>query len=321
MIETLKDLDNVRLNFTEGGLFAVNITLAFIMFGVALDIKIKNFKDVFTINKRAPLTGFISQFFLLPFVTFLVTVLLKNVITPSIALGMILVAACPGGNISNFISALAKGNAALSVTLTAIASISAIFLTPFNFSFWGSLYLKIASLGSHETLLRPLEINPVAMFQTVFVLLGLPLTLGMLFNHYFPRITSKILKPVKIVSIFVFFGIVILALRNNFEHFVSNIEIIFLIVLIHNAIAFFSGFYFASVLKNNKKDRRTISIETGIQNSGLALVLLFNPKIFPLDLANGGMMFIAAWWGVWHIISGLGIAWFWNLKAFNKSEA
>ena len=320
MIETLRELDDIRLNFTESGLFFVNVTLAFIMFGVALDIKLKHFKDVFTINKRAPVTGIISQFFLLPFLTFLITVLLKNVITPTIALGMILVAACPGGNISNFISSLAKGNAALSVTLTAVASLAAIILTPFNFSFWGGLYFKIVNAGTHEALLRPLEINPVAMFQTVFVLLGLPLTLGMLFNHHFPSITSKILKPVKILSIIVFFAIVILSLRKNFEHFISHIALIFIIVLIHNAVALLSGFLFATFMKNNRQDRRTISIETGIQNSGLALVLLFNPKIFPLDLANGGMMFIAAWWGVWHILSGLGIAWFWNLKSFNKPE-
>lgn len=320
MIESLKELDNIRLNFTESGLFFVNVTLAFIMFGVALDIKLNHFKDVFTVNKKAPITGIISQFFLLPLITFIVVSLLRNVITPTIAMGMILVASCPGGNISNFISSMAKGNAALSVTLTAFASIAAIIFTPFNFSFWGGMYTNIAAHTDTETLLRPLEINPLAMFETVFVLLGLPLTLGMLFNHYFPSITQKILRPVKTLSIIVFFGIVILALRNNFDHFLSHMKIIFFIVLIHNAVGLATGFFFATALKNNRRDRRTISIETGIQNSGLALVLLFNPKIFPADLANGGMAFIAAWWGVWHILSGLAIAGFWSIKPLNRFQ-
>ncbi|MCG8701318.1 MAG: bile acid:sodium symporter, partial [Bacteroidales bacterium] len=192
MLESLYELDNIRLNFSDKGLLVMNLTLAFIMFGVALDIKVKSFKEIFYENRRAPIVGIISQFVFLPMVTFLLVVTLKNHITPTIAMGMILVASCPGGNVSNFISSLAKGNAALSVTLTAFATLAAIVMTPLNFSLWGKLYTQAISSGTSEALLRPLEIDPVQMFVTVFILLGIPLVLGMVFNHNFPNTTKNL---------------------------------------------------------------------------------------------------------------------------------
>ncbi|MBN1599415.1 MAG: bile acid:sodium symporter family protein [Bacteroidales bacterium] len=313
MHESLLQLDKIRLNFSTEGLLVLNLTLAFIMFGVALGIKFEHFKELWN-NKRYPILGFISQFFVLPAVTVLVIILLNRFITPTIALGMILVASCPGGNISNFISALAKGNAALSVTLTAIATISAIVMTPFNFLFWGGVYTRFLSRFDTEGLLRPLEISPYHVFQTVFILLGIPLILGMLFNHYFPKATEKINKPIKILSILCFTAIVLLAFKKNYDYFLLYIKYIFFIVLVHNAVGFTSGYLFSGIIKSTETIRRTIAIETGIQNSGLALVLLFNPKIFPTDMAIGGMAFIAAWWGIWHILAGLSLAGFWSWR-------
>jgi BASS family bile acid:Na+ symporter len=107
---------------------------------------------------------------------------------------------------------------------------------------------------------------------------------------------------------------VAIMLRNNFSQFLKVIHIIFIIVLLHNALALGAGFSIASIFKLKRKDRRSISIETGIQNSGLALTLMFNPKIFPPDFELGGMAVIAAWWGIWHIISGLIMASLWGRK-------
>jgi BASS family bile acid:Na+ symporter len=313
MIEKLQSLDAITLNFKPEGLMAINITLAFIMFGVALGIRVKNFKNLL-VNPRPVIVGFVSQFFLLPAVTFIIVFLLRNWITPAIGLGMLLVASCPGGNISNFISSLAKGNVELSVTLTAIATICAIFLTPLNFAFWGKLY------AAASPLVRPIEINPLEMFYTVLILLGIPIVLGMLFAHYFQKITQKIIKPVQRLSIIIFMGIVILAFSNNYEYFIKYIGLIFLIVLLHNGIALATGFGAASLMRLRQNDRRTITIETGIQNSGLGLVLLFTPSIFPPDLQMGGMAFIAAWWGIWHILAGLGIASFWSKKPLLQQD-
>jgi len=213
---------------------------------------------------------------------------------------MLLVACCPGGNISNFMSSMAKANTALSVSLTAIATLGAIVLTPLNFALWGGLYT------SSSDLLQPIVIDPIEMFKTVVILLGIPLVLGMTVAHYFPRITAKVVKPLKNISMLIFIGIVILAFTNNYEHFVAYIGLIFFIVLLHNGLALGTGYLTGTIFRLSKPDRRTTTIETGIQNSGLGLALLFNPNIFEEPV--GGMAFIAAWWGIWHIISGLGLA-------------
>ncbi len=292
MYEELQALDIIRINFSEGGLVALNITLGIIMFGVALGIRLRKFKILFLKKPKMILVGLLSQFIALPAFTFLLTLILKDYITEGIALGMILVAAAPGGNISNFISSLAKGSVELSVSLTAIATLGAVILTPFNFAFWGGLYIKYADRGDGGGLL--------------------PLILGMLFAWKYPKITEKIKKPIQTVSVIIFMLFVVIAFIKNFDIFVLYIKWITVIVLIHNALALITGFSIASSFGIKRRERRSITIETGIQNSGLALVLLFNPAIFPDSLPLGGMMFIAAWWGIWHMISGLGLAYFFS---------
>jgi BASS family bile acid:Na+ symporter len=311
MLEELQTFDSIRLNFSPAGLHALNFALAFVMFGVALEIKLQHFKKLL-LNPKSAIVGFISQFIMLPFLTFLLVISLRDYITPTIGLGMILVAACPGGNISNFISSLSKGNVALSVSLTAIATMGAIIFTPLNFAVWGKLTIGFFNAHSAEVLVRPIEIDAVQMFKTVFIILGVPIILEIFVNEKFPKFTAKIVKPIKTVSIIIFSAIVIIALAKNIEYFLVVIKYIFFIVLIHNALAFASGYFLPAILKRPKVDRKTISIETGIQNSGLALVLIFNPKIFPPELELGGMAIIAAWWGIWHIIAGLFIAGVWT---------
>ena len=311
MNSSMDVLDHVRLNFSPSGLLFLNIALAFIMFGVALGIKVSDFEDIIRKPKSA-ITGIIAQFLLLPLLTFLLVILIKP--APTIALGMILVASCPGGNISNFISSMAKANAALSVSLTAFATLSAVFMTPLNFAIWGNLYVKFYNNRSAEALLRPLQIDQFQMFETVFILLGVPVILGIFFASRFPQATKKIIKPFKIASLLFFIVMVIAMLSANFAHFIRFVHLVFIIVLIHNALALGTGFLFATLMKRPRIDRRTITIETGIQNSGLALTLMFNPKIFSPDLELGGMAVIAAWWGIWHILSGLTMAGLWSRK-------
>ena len=303
MHESLKLLDEIRLNFSGESLFILNLTLAFIMFGVALELKAEKFKHVVT-KPKPTILGVLVQFVILPLLT-LILVLIINP-APSVALGMILVAACPGGNISNFMTAHAKGNTELSVGLTAIADFSALIMTPFNFAFWGGIYSKIYSSASNMVI--PVEIDLFEMIKTMVILLGIPLALGMLFSNYFPNATKKILKPIKIASIVIFGGYIIAALANNFEYFIKYVHLIFAIVLIHNALALAAGYSIGRVFKLRKNNVRTLTIETGIQNSGLALVLIFNPNLFN---GLGGMAFIAALWGIWHIIAGLSISTFW----------
>ena len=311
MNNSLEILDHVRLNFSPSGLVFLNIALAFIMFGVALGIKIEHFQDILK-KPKSFIMGFISQTFLLPAFTFLLVLLLNP--TPTVALGMILVAACPGGNISNFISSIARGNIALSVSLTAASTSAAVFFTPFNFALWGNFYIDFYNAHGAAGLLRPLEIDKNQMFQTVFILLGIPVIIGLFVASKFPRLTEKIKKPINRGSLLFFILMVIAMLSANFSQFTSYVHLVFFIVLLHNGLALATGYFFSKINKLNLADQRTIAIETGIQNSGLALALMFNPKIFPPEMELGGMAIIAAWWGIWHIISGLTIAFFWSRK-------
>ncbi|HQE50717.1 MAG: bile acid:sodium symporter family protein [Bacteroidota bacterium] len=310
MKEALLALDHIRLNFSEGGLFFLNVTIAFVMFGVALNIKLSEFRDVFK-KPKSFITGLVSQFILLPAGTFLLVLILNP--TPSVALGMILVAACPGGNVSNFMTSLAKGNIALSVSMTAFSTMIAMVMTPANFAFWGDLYINMYEKTGAE-LLRPIEIDFWQVVQTVFILLGIPVALGVFFAKRFPRLTEKIKKPAKQISFIIFILFVIILLSANFSNFMKAIHLIFFIVLLHNGLALAIGFVFSTIMRRPRMDRRAITIETGIQNSGLALVLMFNPKIFPPDLELGGMAVVAAWWGVWHIVSGLIMSSIWARK-------
>jgi BASS family bile acid:Na+ symporter len=296
----METLDNVRLNFSEGGFFLLNVILALIMFGVALEIKIENFKKII-VNPKPILVGLFSQYIVMPAFSFLCVLLFHP--SPSVALGMILVAACPGGNISNFLSLHAKGNIELSVSLTAIITIIAVFFTPFNFALYGYLY----SEASH--IMTPISIDLWEIVKTVLILLAFPLTIGMFISWKFPDFSKRITKPMKIFSIIAFIGFIIAAFSANFNSFLKYIHLIIILVFVQNALAFLTGYLTAKSFKLSFKDAKTISIESGIHNSGLGLVLIFNPKLFN---GLGGMAFIAAWWGIWHLIAGLGLATFYS---------
>ena len=307
MKEQLESLNSVTINFGEGGMMIVNIILAFVMFGVALGIKPRTIKDVFK-KPKSIITGAILQWFALPAITFAVALALSPVITPMIALGMILVASCPGGNISNFLASLAKGNVALSVSLSAISTAMAPIITPVNFYFWATMYSHFVSVKNDI----PLLVIPfLPLFEQILLLLGLPVVLGLLFARYFPNATKKIIKPSQVLSVLLFVGMVIVSFAQNFQIFIDNIFYVFFIVLLHNASALMTGYSVAKMAKLSKYNVRTLTIETGIQNSGLGLVLLFNHAIFPPEIWHGhygGMLFITAWWGIWHIVSGLCVA-------------
>lgn len=317
MKEQLESLSDLTINFGQGGTTIVNILLAFIMFGVALGIKLDTFKDVFK-NPKSLIIGLVLQWVCLPALTTLLAILMNNWITPMIALGMILVSSCPGGNISNFMSSFAKGNVELSVSMTAITSAFATFITPLNFFLWGNLYYRTVSIAGD---VPELVIPFLPMFGQVLILLGIPIVLGMLFAKYYPKATEKIMKPFQVLSIVVFFGMVIIAFAQNFQIFIDNIIYIFFIVLIHNACALGLGYGGGALFKRPAIDRRSLTIEVGIQNSGLGLVLLFNPVIFPPEIWHhqyGGMLLVTAWWGVWHIVSGLTVATGFRRSSINK---
>ena len=313
MKEQLESLNSVTINFGNDGVMLVNIILALVMFGVALDIKPRMLKEIVK-KPKSIVVGILLQWVALPALTFGVALALNPLITPMIALGMILVASCPGGNISNFLSVLSKGNGALSVSLTAITTSFSPIITPLNFFFWGSMYSRFVSVRND---IPRLEIPFGPMMEQVLLLLGLPIVLGLLFAHFFPNITKRIIKPSQVLSVMLFLGMVIVAFSQNFQIFVDNIFYVFFIVLLHNAVALSTGYFGAKWSGLSRYNIKTLTMETGIQNSGLGLALLFNPAIFAPEIWHGqygGMLFVTAWWGIWHIVSGLTIAFIFRRK-------
>ncbi len=299
-------LNKVHINFDTQNLWLLNLALALVMFGIALEISIKDFRRLI-LEPKPILIGVVSQFILLPMITVLLVSLLKPL--PGIAMGMFMVAACPGGNVSNFMTHMAKGNTALSISLTAIATLLAIIMTPLNLQFWGSLY------GPTATLLKEIAISPFEMVKLVALLLGIPLFAGITVNYCFPRIARKMAHVLKLASLLFFIALIFLALYDNRVIFRDYITYVFWIVLIHNLLALLTGFSFAKIMGLSKKDVRSITIETGIQNAGLGLLL-----IFTFFDGLGGMALLAAFWGIWHLISGLILAAFWGYHPIKQEE-
>ena len=284
-------IDQVRLNFNPQGLMVINSAIGLMMLGVSLDLSLDDFKRVVKAPK-APIIGLTAQFLLLPAFTYLLTLILEPM--PSIALGMILVAACPGGNLSNIITYLAKGNCAVSISMTAISTVAAIFMTPLNLSLWGGLNEATAKI------LRTVQLSPLDVFVTVFVILGIPLIAGQVLKRLFPSLADRVRKPFKVFSLVFFIIIVLGALAANWKNFLAYVGMFILVVVIHNALALNIGYWSGRFAGLPERDCRATCIEVGIQNSALGLVLVFN--FFD---GLGGMAILVALWGIWHIIAGL----------------
>ena len=290
-------VDQIQLNFNPQTLGLLNVILGLVMFGVALDIKLDDFRALL-FSPKPILVGLIGQFILLPALTFLLIRILHP--APSIALGMILIAACPAGNLSNFLTHLANGNTALSVSISAISTAAAVLMTPLNLSLWGSLDPDTSAL------LREVALEPAEMFQVIFLILGLPLAAGIILSRKFPALAEKVKKPMRYFSLGVLLLFVAGTLAANFKYFIASVSAVAFIVFVLNTVALLSGYLIALLTGLPERDRRAVAIEVGIKNSGLGLILVFN-----FFGGLGGMAIIAAWWGLWSLISGLTLAIFW----------
>ncbi len=300
-------LDQVQLNFNATGIAIINVAIGLMMLGVALELKFEDFKRIISAPK-APAIGLMAQFILLPVFTFLLVLLIKPM--PSIALGMILVAACPGGNLSNIITYLAKGNSAVSISMTAVSTVAAILMTPLNISLWGRLNPATAPI------LQKVSLDPVDVFVTVFLILGIPMLVGMTLGRYRPELAGKVRKPFKIFSLVFFIVIVCGALAANWQHFLNYVGLVVFAVFLHNALALNIGYWSGRIFGLSEGDCRAVCIEVGIQNSALGLILVFN-----FFNGLGGMAILVAWWGIWHIIAGLATAFYFSRVKNNRQEA
>jgi BASS family bile acid:Na+ symporter len=296
----MTDIDLVRLNFDPQTLLLLNVVLGFVMFGVALELKASDFATALR-TPRALAIGLLGHHLVFPAFTFLLVLLLQP--RPSIALGMILVSSCPAGNISNFLTHFARGNTALSVSISTLSTLAAIVMTPLNIAFWGGLYAPA------QPILRQVAVNPLEMLLHVFMLLGVPLALGLLVTRHWPRLAARAQQPMKLFSLLFFLAFVLAALAANWRHFVLYVGLVVGLVFVHNASALATGYGLAWATRLPEPDRRAVAIECGIQNSGLGLILIFN--FFD---GLGGMAVVTAWWGIWHIVAGLTLATWWSRR-------
>lgn len=287
-------IETGQVYYNSDSQWLLNIVLASMILGVALDINWRDFKAVAKMPK-AIAAGLSAQFIALPAITTALTMLLN--LPAGIELGMILVACCPGGAISNFVTHLAHGNTALSISMTAMASALAIFLLPLNFVFWSAINPETALM------MKSINVSGVDLFFNLFYVLAIPLFIGLTIKQKLPILANTLHKILKATSLLALIAFISIAILKNQSAFMEHFELIFIIVLVHNALALLLGFSAAKLSSLSSRDSKAITIEVGMQNSSLAIAIVFTQF-------NGeaGMALISAFWGTWHIISGLLIA-------------
>lgn len=287
--------------------FALSLVLALMVFSVALDLRWGDFQRVAQVP-RAVLCGLIPQFILLPVATWLATLALN--LPPNIEAAMLLVAACPGGSLSNVVTHVGRGNTALSVSISALASLLALVLTPLNFS-W-----MMAANPATAGWLRELHLNPASIGWNLLALLALPMALGLWLGQRFPLLAQKWRRPLGRFSLIALFAFIALGLLRQRHLLTAQIVPQLALVVAHNAMGLLLGWLCATAFKLPVADRRAVVIEGGMQNAGLALGII--ALQFQADL---GMVIIASLWGIWHIVSGGFLAWFWVNQDARKGLA
>jgi BASS family bile acid:Na+ symporter len=287
-------MDEVVLSLDSNARQVLAGLLALMMLSVALGLRGSDFLELLR-RPRPVLVGVVAQVVLLPALTLPLSLVLAP--TPSIALGMIVVACCPGGNVSNVLTAIGRGDVALSVTLTALTSVLAVVYTPASILLWGGLHPWTRGL------LGGIHMDRVGFLLQTVVMLGLPLAAGMALTRLSPGLASRLERPLRHVSFLGLLVFIAAALSSNWSHLALFGGVILPMVVVHNASALGLGAVAGLVAGPQRAVRRTLVFEVGIQNSGLGLAILLSH--FP---GQGGAALIAATWGVWHIISGLAVA-------------
>ncbi|MBP6812428.1 MAG: bile acid:sodium symporter family protein [Saprospiraceae bacterium] len=291
-------VDTLHLHFNPNQMIVLNMAMAFLMFSVALDVKFSDFRKVVDFPQSVGV-GLLAQYLVFPLLTLGIIAVFKPPV--SVAMGMVLVSMCPSGNMTNFLVHFAKANVPLSVTLNAIIILTATFITPAGFLFWSKF------IPDSEALRQSFEIKFLDMALIIIELIVVPLLLGIWLHERKPEFVAGIRVWVQRISLLIFFSILVLALLGNSDNLVQYLGFIFLIVAVHNAVALSNGYLLGKLFRLPKLDRRTLAFEGGVHNTALGLLLIF--KFFG---GLGGMALIAAWWGIWDLVTGMGLAWWWR---------
>ena len=297
-------LDSLRIVLDPVGQVGVVIALMLVMFGVALGLRVRDFRNLLSM----PIVffgGVAAQVIALPLATFLLIQLISP--PPSIALGMIVVACCPGGAMSNLLTYLSRGDVAVSVALTATSSMLAAVLTPASTLFWSQAYAPTAAL------LKSLDVDPLLFVGQTTLLLAIPLVAGMTVAARAPDWAENIRRKTTLAGSAVLGGTIIYGIVYFFPILWPAVGLLGSVTVMHNTAAFVTGASLAWLLTRQASVRRALTFEIGIQNSGLALIILLAQL-----KGVGGAAAIAAVWGVWHLIAGGLLAASYNL--FDKKR-
>lgn len=259
----------------------VNYLLMIVMFGMGLTLKLEDFKLVFTRPKDI-IIGCIAQFSVMPLLAWILGTLFR--LDPALLAGVVLVGTCPGGTSSNVITYLSKGDVTLSVGMTSVNTLLAPFLTP------AITYLLLRTT---------VTVDPMSMFMSIIKVVIVPIALGFIINKLFGKFTQKLVTVLPSVSVIAICLIVAAVVSHNAEKIMSTGAIVFVVVILHNLLGYACGFLLGKLLHMSVSKTKAISVEIGMQNSGLATSLA--GTAFP-DLAMATVP--GAIFSVWHNISG-----------------
>jgi bile acid:Na+ symporter, BASS family len=277
---------------------AVAVMVGFLVFAVALDLTWAQFRRVLK-NPKAPGIGLVAQFLILPMVAFGVGHLLAS--TASVAIGLLLVTCCPGGALSNYLTGVARGDVATSISMTGVSTIIGVFLTPLLFAFWASMNSETAPL------LREVVIDFKKVVMMLMIMLLLPVGSGMLVRAKRPDMADNIRLWVRRAAMLVFATVVALVLGSNFELLVDFAVLALLPVLLTFATAVVLGWGLARTTGLVPAERRAVAIEVAMQNVALAIgmAVAFFPSL-------AGVAVTSALWGVVHLTFGFALAAAWK---------
>lgn len=259
----------------------VNYLLMIVMFGMGLTLKFEDFKVVFSRPKDI-IIGAISQFTIMPLLAFLLSMIFK--LPTELAVGVILVGTCPGGTSSNVMTYLAKGDVALSVGMTSVSTILAPIVTPI---------LTLLYAGQR------VNVDAVNMFISIVQVVIIPIGLGFVINRFFHKFTSHIKEILPLISVLAIVSIVAAVVSANSSRLMHVGYLIIIVVILHNCLGYLLGFMVSKLFRLNDAKCKAISIEVGMQNSGLATSLAATHfASMPLATVPGAIF------SVWHNISG-----------------
>lgn len=259
----------------------VNILLGIVMFGMGMTLKLSDFKVVFT-KPKAVIVGILSQLVIMPVLAFVLAFAFQ--LPAELAVGVILVGSCPGGTSSNVMTYLAKGDVALSVGMTACTTIMAPIVTPL-------LVLLFAG--------QTVDVDVLEMFLSIVQVVLVPIAAGFLINYFFEKVAAACASVLPLVSVVGISLIIMAVVAANQAKLLTVGPLIILVVMLHNVLGYTFGYLVGRALRLTKEQMRTLSIEVGMQNSGLASSLAtVHFASMPLAAVPGAVF------SVWHNISG-----------------